>query len=53
VVGHGDEAAFAEALDAALADPGDAHMRLARAHEFSMETCAEAYEKLFYEIARQ
>jgi glycosyltransferase involved in cell wall biosynthesis len=53
VVEQADEAAFAEALDAALADPGDADMRLARAHEFSMETCAEAYEKLFYEIARQ
>jgi len=53
VVEQGDEAAFAEALDAALVDPGDADMRLARAHEFSMETCAEAYEKLFYEIAPQ
>jgi glycosyltransferase involved in cell wall biosynthesis len=53
VVEHSDEAAFAEALDATLADRGDAAMRLARAHEFSMDTCAEDYEKLFYEIARQ
>jgi glycosyltransferase involved in cell wall biosynthesis len=53
VVEQGDEPAFAEALDAALADPGNADMRLARAHEFSIDTCAEAYEKLFYEIAPQ
>jgi glycosyltransferase involved in cell wall biosynthesis len=53
VVRHSDEAAFAEALDAALADPGGSEMRLARAREFSIETCADAYEKLFYEIARK
>jgi glycosyltransferase involved in cell wall biosynthesis len=53
VVEQDNETAFAEALDAALADPGDTDVRLARAHEFSMEKCADAYEKLFYEIARQ
>lgn len=53
VVEQGDEAGFAEALDAALADPGNTDLRLARAHEFSIERCADAYEKLVYEIARR
>jgi glycosyltransferase involved in cell wall biosynthesis len=53
VVAQDNEAGFAEALDAALADAGDINARLARAHEFSMDKCIGAYEALFYEIARR
>jgi glycosyltransferase involved in cell wall biosynthesis len=53
VVPQGDEPAFAEALDAALADRGDVTSGLARANEFSMEKCTAAYEALFHQIARQ
>jgi glycosyltransferase involved in cell wall biosynthesis len=53
VVAQGDEAGFAAALDAALQDNSDPAERIARAREFSMERCVEAYEALFYEIARQ
>jgi glycosyltransferase involved in cell wall biosynthesis len=53
VVAQGDEAAFAAALDAALADQGDAAARVARANDFSMEKCTQAYEALFYEIAKR
>jgi glycosyltransferase involved in cell wall biosynthesis len=53
VVAQEDETVFAAALDAALADPGDADMQRARAHEFSIEKCIDAYEALFFEIARQ
>jgi glycosyltransferase involved in cell wall biosynthesis len=53
VIAQGDEQAFAAALDAALAEPGDVHSRRARANEFSMQNCIEAYEALFYEIAQR
>ena len=53
VVAQGDETAFAAALDAALADPGDAAPRMRRANEFSMDKCIHAYEALFYEIAKR
>jgi glycosyltransferase involved in cell wall biosynthesis len=53
IVAQGDERAFAAALDAALADRGDATTRRARAREFSMATCVEEYEKLFYEITQR
>lgn len=53
VVAHDDEAGFAVALDAALDDRSDHAERIARAHEFSMKKCVEAYEALFYEIAQQ
>lgn len=46
-----DEAAFAAALDAALADPGDPAPRIARAAEFSVATAADAYEALFDRLA--
>ena len=53
VVAQGDEASFAAALDAALAEPGDAAARVARANDFSMEICVATYEKLFYEVAQR
>jgi glycosyltransferase involved in cell wall biosynthesis len=53
VIAQGDEAAFAAALDAAVAEPGDVDSRRARANEFSMERCIEAYEALFYQIAQR
>jgi glycosyltransferase involved in cell wall biosynthesis len=52
IVREADETAFAAALDAALADPGDPAARIARAQEFSIDTCVDAYEALFYEIAQ-
>jgi glycosyltransferase involved in cell wall biosynthesis len=52
IVRKADERAFAAALDAAVADPGDLVARIARAQEFSMDKCVDAYEALFYEIAR-
>jgi glycosyltransferase involved in cell wall biosynthesis len=51
IVSDADETAFAAALDAALLDPGDPAARIARAQEFSMDKCIEAYEALFYEVA--
>jgi glycosyltransferase involved in cell wall biosynthesis len=53
VVALNDEIAFAAALDAALDNPGDATPRIARANEFSMEKCVEAYEALFSEIVQR
>ena len=53
VVAQGDETGFAAALDAALDEPGDPAVRIARANDFSIEKCVEAYEALFYEIARR
>ena len=52
IVREADETAFAAALDAALLEPGDRAARIARAQEFSMDTCVEAYQALFYEIAQ-
>jgi glycosyltransferase involved in cell wall biosynthesis len=52
IVKEADETAFAAAIDAALADPGDRAARIARAQEFSMDGCVDAYEALFYELAR-
>ncbi|GAC1334434.1 MAG: glycosyltransferase [Beijerinckiaceae bacterium] len=46
-----DEVAFAAALDAALAEPQDPESRIARAEQFSMAKCADAYEALFYQVA--
>ena len=46
-----DEAAFAAALDAALAAPGDPAPRRARAAAFSVASAADAYEALFDELA--
>jgi glycosyltransferase involved in cell wall biosynthesis len=53
VTAQGNEAAFAAALDAAIAEPGDVDSRRARADEFSMEKCTDAYDALFYEIAQR
>ena len=53
VVAQGDEAAFAAALDAALADDGDAAARMSRADDFSIARCIQAYEALFHEIAKR
>ncbi|MEA2760020.1 MAG: hypothetical protein QOH65_2633 [Methylobacteriaceae bacterium] len=53
VIAQGSEAAFAAALDVAIADSADRSARIARAKEFSMDKCVEAYEALLYEIARQ
>jgi glycosyltransferase involved in cell wall biosynthesis len=53
VVAQGDEAAFAAALDGAVCEPGDIESGRARANEFSMERCIEAYEALLHEIAQQ
>ncbi len=46
-----DEAAFAAALDAALAEPGDPAPRIARAADFSVAKAADAYEALFDRLA--
>jgi glycosyltransferase involved in cell wall biosynthesis len=51
VVSQGDEAAFAAALDTALTVPGDPLARRARAKQFSMDLCADAYEAVFRNIA--
>jgi glycosyltransferase involved in cell wall biosynthesis len=46
-----DEAAFAAALDAALARPGDPAPRRARAADFSVANAADAYEALLDRLA--
>jgi glycosyltransferase involved in cell wall biosynthesis len=51
IVAQGDETVFAAALDTALALPGDPVARRARAQQFSMNSCANAYEALFWNIA--
>ncbi|WP_237155244.1 glycosyltransferase [Oryzibacter oryziterrae] len=48
---HGDEAAFAAALDACLADPGQTAPRMARALDFSVKSRAEAYLDLMTDVA--
>jgi glycosyltransferase involved in cell wall biosynthesis len=48
-----DEAAFAVALDAALADRADVSLRRARANDFSLDKCVDVYEALFQEIAQR
>jgi glycosyltransferase involved in cell wall biosynthesis len=53
VVQQDDEAAFAAALDDALADAGDAASRRKRANDFSMDKCIQAYETLFREVAER
>jgi glycosyltransferase involved in cell wall biosynthesis len=53
VVPQGDEAAFATALGTALTAPGDLPARRARAEQFSMDVCADAYEALFWNIAQR
>ncbi len=42
-----DEVAYARALDAALAAPGDPRPRMARAGDFSVAAAADRYEALF------
>lgn len=49
----GDADALAEAIDAALADPGDEAARLARALDFSVERRVDAWEDLLAEVARR
>lgn len=51
LVPQGDEAAFAAALDAALADPGKTAPRLARAAAFSVPARTAAYLDLFGRVA--
>jgi glycosyltransferase involved in cell wall biosynthesis len=53
IIAQGDETGFAAALDAALTSPGDPGPQRARAADFSIEACADAYEALFCEIARR
>lgn len=43
IVPIGDSRAVAEAIDAALADPGDPHQRMDRAALFSIERATDAY----------
>jgi glycosyltransferase involved in cell wall biosynthesis len=50
VVPIGDAAGMAEAIDAALANPGDPAPRMARGREFSIEKAANAYLALAEEI---
>jgi glycosyltransferase involved in cell wall biosynthesis len=52
IVPIGDEAAFAAALDRALADPGDPAPRIARAAEFSIDRAADAYLALAEDLIR-
>ncbi|NLH82008.1 MAG: glycosyltransferase, partial [Phyllobacteriaceae bacterium] len=47
VAPYGDEAAFATALDAAIAHPGDPGPRMARAADFSVAAAGDRYEALF------
>lgn len=47
VVPAGDDRAFAAALDAALADPGDPVPRMARAADFGVAVAVRRYEELF------
>lgn len=46
-----DAAAMAEAITAALADPGDPAARRARADVFSVAAAADRYERLIQEVA--
>jgi glycosyltransferase involved in cell wall biosynthesis len=46
----GDDEAFAGALRAALADPGDPAPRQARAREFSLEAALDRYDALIGEV---
>ena len=46
----GDARAMAQALDAALANPGDPAPRIARARQFDSETACDEYEKLIENV---
>lgn len=46
----GDARAFARALDATLADPGDPAKRRARASEYDLATVADSYQAIIDEI---
>ena len=50
LVPQGDVEAFARALDANLADPGDPAPRMARAGEFSVDAAVDRYEALFERV---
>jgi glycosyltransferase involved in cell wall biosynthesis len=51
IVPVGDAAAMAEAISAALADPGDPAPRIVRAADFSLATALDQYRVLFDDIA--
>lgn len=53
VVSNFEEAAFARAMEAALANPGDPAPRRARAAEFSVARSADAYEALFARVKQR
>jgi len=53
IVPIGDTRVMAEAIDAALADPGDPAPRLARAQLFSAEAGFAAWQKLLDDIVRE
>ena len=52
VVPANDPVALAAALDAALVDTSSDAARRARAHDFTMTRCADAYEAMFREVAK-
>ena len=47
----GDDAAMAEAITAALVDPGPPGPRVERARAFAAEVAVDRYEALFREVA--
>ena len=51
LVPPGDEAALAEALEAALDDPGEPERHRSRAREFSLERCADRFEALVDQLS--
>jgi glycosyltransferase involved in cell wall biosynthesis len=51
IVPVGDRDAMADAISAALADPGEPTPRIARAAEFSLKIAIDHYRALFDEIA--
>ena len=53
IVPIGDEAALADAIDAALRDPGDPGPRIARAMTFTPERALARYERLIREVCGQ
>lgn len=53
IVPIGDTQAMAEAIDAALADPGDPAPRIARAKQFSSEAGFAAWQQLLDDIVRE
>ena len=53
IVPGGDEMAFAEALDAMLATPGDPQARQERARHFSLDMALDAYERLIRKVVTE